>query len=360
MSHLEKMAMDPNLIEDGEKEIGSIEESPIGEDSKSLKSYMIKAMHGNNRRDKNTSRRKDRDRDKGKEEDDDEEEEELEETESLYDPGDFAKIDTPLVGIADDDFTPKGREGANDISVRYVKIPFMLVEDLDVKSAAETCAEDLEHHPNKDSAIFKLHAIHYGPTKRSRGGGAGTSESHAIVSDMHDRFEKGLHKLPESSLSDAGVDPDLGISLTDIGERIISAGRRGVHTESVRRDRLLPRVPLRTRLSEEEMMREPIGRERLCIMDDKCEGRFLTTSSNGFTLVEYPDATTLVFYKENGFWPGGVYRKMCVICERRNVTYRWAQSCAHSSMQSHVDVSPSTASSSGMGDADNEPTSSTS
>jgi hypothetical protein len=72
---------------------------------------------------------------------------------------------------------------------------------------------------------------------------------------------------------------------------------------------LAPTVPLITKAYEESFMREPIhSKERLCVMDAKCECNFIS-KDKGFTGVEF----LLPNESDTGT------RQTCILCHRRTV-----------------------------------------
>lgn len=73
-----------------------------------------------------------------------------------------------------------------------------------------------------------------------------------------------------------------------------------------------------TRAYEEEYLREPLGKERPCIMGDQCQGMHLPTSTeNVFVLREFLLPTEEEEYKRTGNLP--TEGRLCLMCKRSEI-----------------------------------------
>ena len=81
-------------------------------------------------------------------------------------------------------------------------------------------------------------------------------------------------------------------------------------------------ISVRTRASEENFLREPIGNERACVEGDACEGNFIC--AGGFTLVEYPNPEDTAYFREYGSFPPSSKSKTCVMCSRNALFFLYS------------------------------------
>lgn len=85
------------------------------------------------------------------------------------------------------------------------------------------------------------------------------------------------------------------------------------HNEHVRSS-----IQVVTRAYEEEYLREPIGKERACIMGDQCQGLHLPhVKENAFTLREFLLPTEEEEYKRTGALPQE--GRLCLMCKRSEI-----------------------------------------
>jgi len=73
-----------------------------------------------------------------------------------------------------------------------------------------------------------------------------------------------------------------------------------------------------TRAYEEQYLREPVGKDRACIMDDQCQGVHLPhVSENAFILREFLLPTEEEEYKRTGKLP--TEGRLCLMCKRSEI-----------------------------------------
>ena len=84
------------------------------------------------------------------------------------------------------------------------------------------------------------------------------------------------------------------------------------HKETVRVS-----IQVVTRAYEEQYLREPIGKERHCIMGDQCQGLHLPHVKDGFVLREFLLPSEEEEYKRTGKLPGE--GRLCLMCKRSEI-----------------------------------------
>ena len=89
-----------------------------------------------------------------------------------------------------------------------------------------------------------------------------------------------------------------------------------IHAKEI--DQIRAVVAVMTREYEEEMLREPVGSERPCLNDEKCEGRLMASGhSEGFTLRECLLPAELKKYEATGKHKPD--RNFCLMCKRNDI-----------------------------------------
>jgi len=79
-----------------------------------------------------------------------------------------------------------------------------------------------------------------------------------------------------------------------------------------------PVVEISHRTFEEEFLREPKKNERPCVKGDNCEGKFITTTDEGFVLREYLKPSQYKGFLQTNTLPDTP--QMCLLCRRAAVT----------------------------------------
>lgn len=83
------------------------------------------------------------------------------------------------------------------------------------------------------------------------------------------------------------------------------------------KDHVRTSIQVVTRAYEEQYLREPIGKERPCIMGDQCQGMHLPHCAHGFVLREFLLPTEEEEYKRTGNLPSE--GRLCLMCKRSEI-----------------------------------------
>lgn len=234
----------------------------------------------------------------------------------------------------DDDGDPKPVQDVVDVPIPIITSSSRN-QDNAHKIYTDQVTEVMQRPGTGPDALKKLYIVRHGALSIKSNMSHASAENKFSTEQQFKKFEQGFRSMPD--IKSKATNNDL--SNEELLGALFREPSQGAATSSIRDCETIKRIDVRTRMNEEEYLREPFYEgERQCKMGMMCQGLFVT-SVDGFILVEYDSLRLAAHRKDHQDESCETCEtQMCVLCWRRLIQRQWTRNAARNSAYNHTSI----------------------